>query len=725
MTDIIQYSVDGDGIATLTIDYQGKTMNVIDEALMNALGDAVEKVVADDSVKGAVITSGKDTFVAGADLMAMEANLDSTADDSIEVAFEKFGSLSRILRRLETCGKPFAAAINGVAMGGGLEICLACHYRVVLDNPKLIMGLPEVQIGLLPGAGGTQRLIRMLGIQGATPYLMEGKNVRPEKALEIGLVDAVAPYDQVLAKAKEWLNSDKATAVKPWDEKKFKFPGGNALAPANAQAFVVGNAMIQTKTNRNMPGPMAIQSCMYEGSLLPMDKALRVETKYMTQLSRDKVSRSMIRTLFVNKQKADKLIHRPKDVPPSDIKKMGLIGAGMMGAAIALAAAKAGIEVILIDLDMERAEQGKGYAIGILDKQVARGRMDEKKRQGILDRIVPAVEYDALSDADIVIEAVVENTKIKGIVTEKLEAVIPETCVLASNTSGIPITKLAQASKRPEMFIGMHFFSPADKMPLVEVIKGEKTGDAALAKALDLVARIRKTPILVNDIEDFFTTRFIGAFIEESMRMLQEGVSPALIENAARHAGMPVGPLTIMDELSIDLAVHAADNKAKEYDDYQEAEAVVPTLRKLFEQGRMGKKVGKGFYDWTEDGKYLWSGLNDMFTRAENQPPVHDVKQRIIYAQVLNAAQSMQDGILITPADGDVGSILGVGFPPYLGGPFCMMDETGIAEFVAEADRLADAYGEHLRPPQLLRDMAKDGKTFYGKTAITPPAMAA
>ena len=718
MTEVVKYAVDADGIATLTIDYQGKTMNVIDQALMDSLAAGIEKVVADPAVKGAIVTSGKDTFVAGADLKQMEANLDSTAEDSIEVAFEKFGSLSKILRRLETCGKPFAAAINGVAMGGGLEIALACHYRVAVDNPRVMFGLPEVMVGLLPGAGGTQRMIRMLGIQGATPYLMEGKNFNPTQGKELGIIHEVVPAAQLLATAKAWLLSDKASAVAPWDDKKFKFPGGNALMPQNAQAFVVGNAMIQSKTMRNMPSPMAIQSLMFEGSLLPMDKALRVETKYMTQVARSAPSRAMIRTLFVNKEKADKLEFRPQGIAKFDSKKMGMIGGGMMGAAIALTAAKVGIQVVLIDISQELAEKGKQYAVTNLQKQVERGRLTAEKMQKTLDLIIATTDYELLRDTDIIIEAVPENTKIKAEVTAKLEQYIPETCVFASNTSGIPISKLAKASSRPERFIGLHFFSPADRMPLIEVIRGEKTTDATLAQALDFVAKIKKTPIIVNDVSDFYTTRLIGSFIDESMRMLNEGVSPALLENAAKQAGMPVGPLTIMDELSIDLAVGAAANKAREYDDFVPS-ITVATLQKLFDLKRMGKKVGKGFYDWTPEGKSLWTGLQELFPAkpAAEQPPVQDVKNRILYAQALNAAGSMERGTLTSPADGDIGSILGVGFPAYLGGPFCMMDEIGLANFVQEADRLASLYGEHLRPNALLRDMAAKGETFYGKNA--------
>lgn len=721
MQDIIRYSVDADGIATLTIDYPGKTMNVIDGDFMGSLSAGIDRVVADPAVKGAILTSAKDAFVAGADLLAMEANLDSMNNDPIDVLVEKCASLSQLVRRMETCGKPFAAAINGVAMGGGFELCLGCHYRVASDSPSLVLGLPEVQVGLLPAAGGTQRLIRLMGILGAMPYLMEGRHVSAAKAKEVGMIHAVVPATELLAAAKKWL-LETPTAIQPWDVKGFKIPGGGPLDARVAPSFVVGNTLLQANTYNNLPAPLAIQSCLYEGAQLPIDKALRIESKYMASLTRGTVSRAMVRTLFVNKSKAEKGMHRPAGFAPFKCRKLGMIGAGMMGGGIALVAAQRGIQVVLIDRDQAAAERGKGHAEKVLKRLIEKGRSTQAKADAILALITPTTDYELLRDADMVVEAVFEDRAIKAEVTRRLDAVLPEHCVLATNTSALPISLLAQATQRPEHFIGLHFFSPADRMPLVEVIRGQKTSDATLAQALDFIAQLKKTPIVVNDSRGFFTSRFIGAFVDDSIGMVAEGIAPALIENCARHVGMPVGPLAITDELSIELSVHAGEAQAREFPDTYKPGRSVPVLKQLFEQGRLGKKMGQGFYDYDTTGKRLWKGLANLYSLRAHQPDPHDMRQRILYVQAVEAARAMEEGVLLAPADGDVGAILGVGFPAYTGGPFCFMDGIGIAAFVAEADRLADLFGEHLRAPQLLRDMAAKGETFYGHTARKMPA---
>ena len=716
MQDIIRYSVDTDGIATLTIDYPGKTMNVIDGDFMNSLSAAIDRVAADSTVKGAILTSAKDAFVAGADLLAMEANLDSMNNDPIEVLVEKCASLSQLVRRMETCGKPFAAAINGVAMGGGFELCLGCHYRVASDSPALVLGLPEVQVGLLPAAGGTQRLIRLIGILGAMPYLMEGRHVNAAKAKEVGMIHAVVPASELLAAARKWL-LETPTAIQPWDVKGFKIPGGGPLDARVAPSFVVGNTMLQASTYHNLPAPLAIQSCLYEGAQLPIDKALRIESKYMASLTRGTVSRAMVRTLFVNKSKAEKGMHRPAGFAPFKCRKLGMIGAGMMGGGIALVAAQRGIQVVLIDRDQAAADRGKGHAEKVLKRLIEKGRSTQAKADAILALITPTTDYELLRDADMVVEAVFEDRAIKAEVTRRLDAVLPDHCVLATNTSALPISLLAQATQRPERFIGLHFFSPADRMPLVEVIRGRQTSDATLAQALDFIAQLKKTPIVVNDSRGFFTSRFIGAFVDDSIGMVAEGIAPALIENCARHAGMPVGPLAITDELSIELSVHAGEAQAREFPDAYKPGRSVPVLKQLFEQGRLGKKMGQGFYDYDATGKRLWKGLAGLYPLRAQQPDPHDMRQRILYVQAVEAARAMEEGVLLAPADGDVGAVLGVGFPAYTGGPFCYMDGIGIAAFVTEADRLADLFGEHLRAPQLLRDMAAKGETFYGHTA--------
>ena len=716
MQDIIRYAVDADGIALLTIDYPGKTMNVIDQAFMDSLSSCIDRVVADAAVKGAIVTSGKTAFVAGADLIGMESTLDSMDGLPAEVLFEKCASLSQLLRRMETCGKPFAAAINGVALGGGFEICLACHYRIASDAPALVLGLPEVQVGLLPGAGGTQRLLRLLGILAAMPYLLEGRQASAAKAKEAGMVNAVVPASELLAAARQWLLGA-PSAVQPWDAKGFQIPGGGPLDARVAPGFVVGNTLLQAGTQHNLPAPLAIQSCLYEGAQLPMDKALRVESKYLAFLTRDPVSRAMVRTLFVNKTRAEKGLHRPVGIAPFTCKKLGMVGAGMMGGGIALVAAQRGIDVVLLDRDQASAKRGKAHAEKVLRRLVEKGRSTREKADAILARITPSTDYALLTDADMVVEAVFEDRAIKAEVTRQLDAVLPDHCVLASNTSALPITLLAQASCRPERYIGLHFFSPADRMPLVEVIRGQQTSDATLAQALDFIAQLKKTPIVVNDHRGFFTSRFIGAFIDDAVGMVAEGIAPALIENCARHAGMPLGPLAITDELSIELSVHAGEAQAREFPDSYTPGRSVPVLKKLYDLGRLGKKMGQGFYDHGASGKCLWPGLSELYPLRAQQPDPHDLKQRILYVQAVEAARAMEEGVLLAPADGDVGAILGVGYPAYTGGPFCFIDGVGVPAFVAEADRLADLFGEQLRPPQLLRGMAAQGQTFYGRHA--------
>lgn len=716
----IHYAQDAQGIVTLTLDYPGKSMNVIDQSLMDDLRDCITRVAADPAVIGAIVTSGKQAFVAGADLLSMEANLDSMRDDSMQVLFDKCASLSRLLRQMETCGKPFVAAINGTAMGGGLEICLACHYRVVSDAPGLLLGLPEVQVGLLPGAGGTQRMLRILGISRAMPYLLEGKHFDAAKGLKEGIVQAIASPDTLLDTARRWL-LDQPTAIQPWDIKGYTLPGGGPFDAKVAPSFVVGNTMLQAQTFHNLPAPLAIQSCLYEGAQLPMDKALRVESKYLAFLTRDPVSRGMIRTLFVSKTKAEKGLHRPAGIAPLHCRTLGIVGAGMMGSGIAQMAAQRGIDVVLLDRDVAAAERGKEAAQKRLARLVEKGRMEAGKAQALLARIRTTADYADLAASDVVIEAVFENRAIKADILRQLDAVLPAHCLVASNTSSLPITLLAQAGAHPERFIGMHFFSPAERMPLVEVIRGRDTSDQSLAHALDLVAQLRKTPIVVNDHRGFFTSRFIGAFVDDGIAMLAEGVAPALIENCARQAGMPVGPLAITDEMSIELSKQAGDAQAREFPDSYRPGRSVPVIEKLFALGRMGRKNGKGFYDYDDKGKSLWPGLADLYALRTEQPQPQDLRQRVLYVQAIEAARAMEDGVLLSPADGDVGAILGVGFPAYTGGPFSFMDGIGIAEFVREAERLAALFGPHLQPPALLKRMAAEGATFYGPRALRLP----
>ncbi|ENO94043.1 3-hydroxyacyl-CoA dehydrogenase [Thauera sp. 28] len=724
MTEVIHISVDADGIATLLFDRTDSNMNTMDMKFMDEIAAAIERLATDDSIKGAIFTSGKPVFAAGADLKVMEANLDKVDDTPVAERLKMNASLSKLLRRMETCGKPVACAINGTALGGGTEIALACHYRVVSDARGIQLGLPEVQVGLLPGGGGTQRVSRLVGIQAAMPVVMEGQALSAEKALKMGLVHKVVPADQLLAEAKRWL-VEEGDPVQPWDKKGFKIPGGaGPSSPAVAQMLVVSNAMLQAKTFHNLPAPKAILSCLYEGPQLPMDKALDVEAKYFTLLQLDPVSRNMIRTLFINKGKADKLMHRPEGVPKTTFRKIGVVGAGLMGAGIAYHCAKLGIETVLIDRDQAAADKGKAYSAKRLEKDIAKGRMTQDKADAILARIHPTTDYAGLADVELVVEAVFEDRGIKAEITRKLDAVLPAHAVIASNTSALPISELAEAGAHPENFIGMHFFSPVERMPLVEIIRGRKTSPETLARALDLVQAMKKTPIVVNDGPGFFTSRFIGAYINESLAMVTEGVNPALIENAAKMAGIPVGPLTVSDEIGLDTAYHASQQRKKDEGDAFKPTPTFRLVEKLVgELGRHGRKNGKGFFEYAADGsKKLWPGLAELFPPLAEQPTVDEVKARMLYAQLVDAAKAMAEGVLIDPADGDVGSILGVGFPAYLGGPFSMMDTIGIDKVVAECDRLAARYGAQYAAPQLLRDMAAEGRTFYGARRVTPPA---
>lgn len=716
MTTTIKYELDGD-VAVLTLDLPGRSMNVITEDMTKELAVLVAKVAADPAIKGAVITSAKPAFMAGADLSMVSAMGKLARTATVKQVYDKAFELNAIYRRMETCGKPFAAAINGLAMGGGLEMCLACHYRVVADDPKIQLGLPEVKVGLLPGAGGTQRLVRLMGVQPALPYLLQGRSMSPQEAAGFGVVHKTVPADQVLAEAKRWLREE-GNPVQPWDQKGFKVPGGSgAMNIKVVQTFMAGEAMLRKETKDNYPAPQAIMSAVYEGHQVPMDAALRIESRYFTSLLLDPVAGNMIRTLFLNKQEADKLVRRPKNVEKIQIRKLGVLGAGMMGAGIAYVSARAGMDVVLLDTNQEAAAKGKAYSVSLLEKDVRRGKLSREKADATLERITPTTDYTRLDGCDLIIEAVFEDVQIKADVTAKTEAVIGKSAIFASNTSTIPITALAKASKRPAQFIGIHFFSPVEKMPLVEIIIGKKTGDEALARALDYVAQIRKTPIVVNDSRGFYTSRCFGTYPTEALAMLKEGVNPALIENAGLMAGMPVGPFAVGDEVSIELMYKIMKaSKAALSDKYEEqpSDGVIEYF--VDKLGRLGKKTKKGFYDYPEGGKkYLWPDLTKHFPLAENQPGVDELKKRLLYRQAIEVARCFEEGVLTAPEDADIGAIFGWGFAPYTGGPLSMIDTIGAARFVKEADHMARAHGPRYKVPKSLRAMAKEGRSYYAQ----------
>jgi len=752
---MINYNIDSDGIATITWDMPGRTMNVLNEASMTAYAEALDKALKDEAVKGIILASGKADFIAGADL-DMILNLDTS--DAAKV-MDQFSQLQKMFRRQETGGKPMVAAINGTALGGGFEICLACHHRIAAANPRAKVGQPEVKIGLLPGAGGTQRIPRLIGVMNAAPILLEGKDLPVETAKSMGLIHDVVPADQLLAKAKEWLMAPAGEqvvpeyagkgakpidgrAVQPWDRKGFKvpgFPGGQVWSPVGVQTFIGGNAMIAGKTNGVYPAPKAIMSCVYEGLQLPFDSALRVETRYFVSLLRDPVAKSMIRTLFFGLQEANKLARRPKDVPKQEYSKIGIIGAGLMGAGIATVSVQAGLDIVLVDRDQASADKGKAHIAGELGKLVKRGRLAQDKADALLAKVTSTPDFAALKGCQLVIEAVFENREVKAEATKKAEAELASDAVFASNTSTLPITGLAEASARPKNFIGLHFFSPVEKMPLVEIIVGKKTSPETLARSMDFVQKIRKTPIVVNDSRGFFTSRVCGTFISEGHRLLTEGVPAAMIENCARLAGMPVGPLALNDEVAIDLSWKIMDQSRRDAEaagkkyDASGTEDILELMVKKLE--RFGRKNGKGFYEYPADGKKrLWPELAQHFPpnpdllygEGEAKRAKEDeIKKRLLYVQAVDTARCLEAKVLTAPQDGDVGSIMGLGFAPQTGGAISLIDQVGVKQFVTECNQFAKKYGPQFKVPKLLRDMAAKGESFYGPHASRAQAQAA
>jgi len=698
---VIDLSID-DGIATIIWNVADRPMNVLNDASIGAFESAVRRIIADQEVKGAIISSSRPEFVVGADLDTLRS-----IDDPAK-AMKIAGRLSLLFREIETAGKPFVAAINGSALGGGYEICLACHYRLAADNPKTQIGLPEVTLGLLPGAGGTQRLPRMIGLKNALPMLMEGRKVGVAKAKEMGLVDEVVPADGLTARARQWLLADgAANVVKPWDKKGFRLPGGNVQSPPSWQLFLGVGAALRGKTAGLYPAPAAIMESIYDGCHVDIDTGLKIENRQFARLAVSPQAQNMIRTLFYAIGDANKLIGRPQAVPVQAYRKIGVLGAGMMGAGIAHVSAEAGLDVILIDQSQAAAERGKSYSAKLLDKQVQQARLTADKRDGILARITPTTGYDQLNDADIVIEAVFEDRSVKAEVTRAAEGVLPPSAIFASNTSTLPITGLAEASQRPANFVGLHFFSPVDRMPLVEVIRGRETSEQTIARAMDFVKRIRKTPIVVNDGRAFYTSRVFGTYVYEGMALLNDGVHPALIERAGTNAGMPVGPLALMDEVSLELMHKVMRQTEADLGAAYKPQPQDPVLIKMVEElKRLGRKSGGGFYDYAADGsKRLWPELATHFPRAKDQLRVDEVQKRLMYIQSIEASHALAENI-VCARDADVGSILGWGFPAALGGVVSQVDTIGIARFVAECDRMAQLYGSRFLPPPNLRERA-------------------
>ena len=707
----VQFNVDADGIATLVLDMPGRSMNVLNDELTIPFGEAISKIEGDAGIKGVIITSGKKEFLAGADIDKVYAMTDPKQAYDLAEAYKAF------LRRLEKCGRPVVAALNGTALGGGLELALACHYRVAIDDPKAKFGLPEVKLGLLPGGGGTQRLPRLIGMQAALQPMLEGKEFKPAEAKLAGFINELAKdRDELLAKAKAWALAN-PKAVQPWDDKKFKFPGGDSKSPAMVQLLAIAPSMAHAKSQENYPAIDNILSCVYEGGVVDFDTGCRVESRYFAELVVSQVSKNMIGTLWFQLNAINKGKSRPDGYPRSTVKKLGVLGAGMMGAGIAYVSAKVGIEVVLLDTSQEAADKGKAYSTTLLDKQVKKGRMTAQARDEFLARITSTTDFARMEGCDLVIEAVFEDRAIKAEVTRKTEAVLAASSVFASNTSTLPITGLATASARPKNFIGLHFFSPVDKMPLVEIILGAETSPETLAKGFDYVQQIRKTPIVVNDSRGFYTSRVFATYIMEGASLLLEGQHPRSIEMAGLKAGMPVGPLALHDEVSLSLSHHILEQTRKDFAAEGKAMPEHPAnglIEKMVKTlDRPGKKAGKGFYDYPVGAeKHLWKGLAEQFPLSTTQLEQSEMIERLMFVQANEAAKCVEENVVMTVADTNIGSIFGWGFAPHQGGALQFINAIGVAKFVARSEELAGKYGERFRPAALLKKMAADGRHF-------------
>ncbi len=714
--DTMRTERDADGIVTLTLDDADRGANTMRAQFTDDLVQIVGELREDDELTGVIVTSAKSTFFAGGDLN----ELIKAGPDDAQRVYDNSMRIKTALRGLETLGKPVVAALNGTALGGGLEIALACHHRVALENPKAVFGLPEVTLGLLPGAGGVVRTVRLLGIVNALiNVLTQGQRHKLDKAVELGLIDATAAdTDAMLAAARQWI-ADNPDARQPWDTDGYRMPGGDPSRPsfaANSPA-IPANLKKQTK-GADYHAPRNILCAAYEGAQVDVETAQRIEARYFADLAcNSPQSTNMTQAFFFDLQAIEKGRSRPDGHDTWQAQKVAVLGAGMMGAGIAYQCAKSGIEVVLKDVSLENATKGKGYSEKLVAKGVERGKVTEEKGQALLDRITPTDDYADLAGCDLVIEAVFESTELKHQVFGDTEPVVNDDALLCSNTSTLPITTLAEGVERSADFIGLHFFSPVDKMPLVEIIRGEQTSDAALAKAFDLVQQIRKTPIVVNDSRGFFTSRVIGTFLNEAIAALGEGVDPVRIERAGEQAGYPAPPLQLMDELTLTLPRkieaegRAAAEAAGETYVRHPAFAIVDAM--IDEHGREGRSGGAGFYDYDDEGKRtgLWPGLREHFATGTDVP-LQDLIERMLFAEAIETVKCFDEGVIETFPDANIGSIFGIGFPAWTGGVAQYIDQYagGTTGFVARCKELTDAYGERFAPPASLVAKAESGE---------------
>jgi len=710
----IKYDTDAEGIVTLTFDSPDGPVNTMSQAWHEDFVACAARIDADkDKLRGVILASAKASFFAGADLKAMLRLREKDAPE----AYRGIEAIKAAFRKLELCGRPVVAAINGAALGGGWEICLAAHWRICVADPKIQLGCPEVSLGLLPGGGGVTKMTRLLGLQAAMPFLAEGKLMRPEEALQLKLVDElVADRAELMERARAWIAANPAPK-QPWDRKEWKIPGGGARSPGNGALVVAAPAVLTQKTRGLYPAPEAILACAVEGTLTDFDSAMRNESRYLAQLMTGQVARNMITAFFFNLNAIKSGASRPKDAPRSKAARVGILGAGMMGAGIAWANASRRIPCVLKDVALEQAEKGKAYSAKLLEKRIKQGRIDEAGAKQTLDLIKPAASAEDLAGCDLIIEAVFENRELKAQVTREAEPKLAPEGVFASNTSTLPITGLAQASQQPERFIGLHFFSPVDKMQLVEIIVGKQTSEATLARAFDYVQQIGKTPIVVNDSRGFFTSRVFGTWVSEGQAMLLEGIPAPVIENAARQAGMPVGPLAIADEVSMKLSQmvrkQAMADLAAEGKTYKQHPAFALVDRMVDEFKRPGRAGGGGFYEYPAGGeKFLWPELKRLFEKPGAAWDMQELKDRILYIQAIEAARCFEEGVIRSVADANVGSIFGIGFPAWAGGALQFINSEGVVKFAARADELAAKYGERYACPAIVRAKAKAGETF-------------
>ncbi len=722
-----RFETDSDGVALVTWDMPGRSMNVLNAEVIAEISAIVDKIASDAAIKGCLSSPpARRASPAAPTSPCWRIPAKNTsalvkaegAEAAMRAFVKQIGALSLTYRRLETAGKPVAAAINGVCMGGGFELALACHYRVVSDNEKARVGLPEIKVGLFPGGGGTQRVARLMQTGDALQMLFKGDQIKPAAAKAMGLVHEVALAGEIVARAKAWVKANPG-AKAPWDDPKFKLPSGRVFSPAGMMIWPPANAIYRRETYDNYPAAKAVLSSVFEGLQLPMDLALAVESKYFANILLSKEAAAMIRSLFLSMGELNKGARRPAGVAPTKLRKVGVIGAGFMGAGVAYVSASAGLEVVLIDRDQESADKGKAHSEKLISSQIAKGRAKGADRDALLARITASADYKDLAGCDFVIEAVFEDRAVKAEATKKAQDVLGPDVIFASNTSTLPITSLAETSAKPENFIGVHFFSPVEKMMLVEIIMGEKTDSKALATAMDFVRAIKKTPIVVNDCRGFYANRCVGNYIREGHLMLMEGVPPAMIENAAKMAGMPVGPLSLNDEVGIDLGWKILLATKKDLG----ANAVDPAQEKVLEamvvaEKRFGRKNAKGFYDYPEKGpKSLWPGLAKIAGKALDPDTlsVQELKDRFLVTQSLEASRCMAENVVTDPREADVGSILDLGFAPFSGGTLSYIDGMGVGRFVELAQSLAAKHGDRFAPNALLREMAAKGETFYGR----------